>query len=143
VNCSGRAPNPGATITSSDLDNDGIPNDWEIINGFNPTDPADAAADADGDGLSNLQEYLAGTNPRDPRSVLRADVRVNSSGGLVLTFTAVANRSYTIEFRDSLVPAAWQKLTDISPAASDRVLQLPITTATSSRFFRIVLNSPP
>ncbi len=47
-----------------DSDGDGMDDSWEIANGFNPNDPADAATDADGDGISNLAEYLLGTNPR-------------------------------------------------------------------------------
>jgi hypothetical protein len=49
----------------TDTDDDGMPDDWEILYGFNPLDPVDAAEDADGDGVSNLDEFLQGTNPRD------------------------------------------------------------------------------
>jgi sugar lactone lactonase YvrE len=50
----------------TDLDRDGMPNEWESQNGFDPTNPNDANQDADGDGLTNLQEYQKGTDPRDP-----------------------------------------------------------------------------
>jgi hypothetical protein len=46
-----------------DSDGDGMPDQWEITYGLNPTNSADAAQDADGDGLTNLQEYQLGTNP--------------------------------------------------------------------------------
>ncbi|MCK0152934.1 putative Ig domain-containing protein [Alcanivorax sp. S6407] len=46
-----------------DIDGDGMPNDWEIANGFDPFDPSDADGDADGDGITNLEEYENGSNP--------------------------------------------------------------------------------
>jgi hypothetical protein len=47
-----------------DSDGDGLPDDWEKRNGFNPASPADGAKDADGDGYTNLEEFLNGTPPR-------------------------------------------------------------------------------
>lgn len=41
----------------SDVDNDGIPDEWEKHHGLNPTDPADGARIAP-TGYSNLEEYL-------------------------------------------------------------------------------------
>lgn len=41
-----------------DSDNDGMPDDWELTNGFNPTYPDDGKLDADGDGYTNVEEYL-------------------------------------------------------------------------------------
>lgn len=53
------------TVTSDDVDSDGLPNAWELANGLDPYSPADAALDADGDGLSNLEEFTNGSNPND------------------------------------------------------------------------------
>ncbi len=47
-----------------DLDNDGIPNGWEIAHGLRP-DQSDDERDSDNDGLGNVSEYGSGTDPVD------------------------------------------------------------------------------
>jgi hypothetical protein len=48
---------------AADSDGDGIPDEFEIANGLDRFDPADALLDTDGDGLSNLEEFLFGLLP--------------------------------------------------------------------------------
>ena len=50
----------------ADDDGDGMHDQWEILNGFDPLDASDASEDADGDGLSNLEEFLQGSDPHRP-----------------------------------------------------------------------------
>ncbi len=64
-----------------DADNDGMPAPWELANGFDPDNPADALTNADTDGLNNLQEYQNETDPRNADSDadwLRDDIEVNT-----------------------------------------------------------------
>ncbi|MFW2405214.1 MAG: choice-of-anchor U domain-containing protein [Gammaproteobacteria bacterium] len=59
-----------ATIVAdtTDSDGDGMSNNFELLYGFNPSDPSDGSGDADGDGLSNSQEFANQTFPDDPDS---------------------------------------------------------------------------
>jgi len=52
---------------NADTDDDGdtMPDDYEIANGLDPLNAADASADADGDGFSNLREFRKGTDPQN------------------------------------------------------------------------------
>jgi hypothetical protein len=51
--------------TDEDLDEDGMYDEWERLNGLNPDDPADAELDSDGDTFTNLEEFKA-TPQTDP-----------------------------------------------------------------------------
>ena len=51
-----------------DTDKDGIPDAWEVTNGYNQNSPADAVEDRDGDGLITREEWMRGTNPSNPDS---------------------------------------------------------------------------
>ena len=50
---------------NGDMDGDKMPDVWEVLHGFCPTNNADAFEDADGDSLPNLFEYRCSTNPRN------------------------------------------------------------------------------
>ena len=50
-------------LTDLDDDNDGMPDTWEQLYGFNPFLSSDALLDQDSDNISNLNEYIQGSNP--------------------------------------------------------------------------------
>jgi hypothetical protein len=136
-------PTPGAPNAlanpSQDTDGDGMPDEWERAHNLNPNDPSDAALDSDGDGLTNLQEYYAGTDPHDPQSSLRLAVETDSAGTVLLRFVAVAGKTYTVEYRESLVQGAWQVVGTVGSAPVTRpvVVVDPAGATASGRFYRV------
>jgi hypothetical protein len=130
------APTPGRANAGPDGDGDGMPDAWEIANGTQVGVP-DANADPDGDGFTNLQEYLAGTDPLDPQSHLRV-LRVESLGSAVrFQFSAISNRTYTIQFRDSLMIGNWSVMTNVTAWPYTRTLSITDPATNSARFYRL------
>ena len=143
ANWSSVTATPGAVNTGetaiADSDGDGMPDSYEVANGFDKFNAADATQDTDGDGQSNVAEYIAGTNPRDPASALAATATSAGPGsGVMLQFTAKANKSYTIQYKDTLTAATWLKLVDVPAQGTDRVVQQSDNPAIAQRFYRVI-----
>ncbi len=124
-----------------DADHDKLPDAWEIANGFNLNDASDAAADTDGDGVSNRDEYLAGTDPRNANSFLRVrlvGVNLNTSA-VLLSFNATSNKTFTVQYNNSLAGAEWSKLVDVESEVTNRFMEITDTSPNAaSRFYKLV-----
>jgi hypothetical protein len=132
----GIATNSLVTLTTlADSDGDGIPDIWEsaYFGGATMASPDD---DPDGDGMKNRQEYIAGTDPTDPLSYLRVD-SLDAGVGTQLSFMAVSNRTYTVQFTDALGSSAWQRLTEIPARATNRIEFVSDPTPSSHRVYRL------
>ena len=111
---------------------------WELAHFDNLSH--DGHADDDGDGLTDLQEFLAGTNPRNSSSALTVILLSRAGGGAtVLLWSAVAGRSYQVQFKNDVTDASWKDLPGIV-TASDSTATYEDTTATliSPRFYRVI-----
>jgi len=123
-------------VVLADTDNDGVPDSWETANGFSPTNAADAALDADGDTMSNWEEFIAGTNPTNALSYLKLD-GAHANGLVNLSFQALSNRTYAIEFKDGLGSPAWTRLAEFPARSSDHIETVADPNSTTNRFYRL------
>jgi len=102
-----------ATGPVVDIDNDGLPDVWELANALDPQNSADATTDPDNDGASNAHEYVAGTNPNDNGDYLRFTAVVVNNQVCQLEFPTRLGRTYAVEFTDQLtLPPPWPTLTN-------------------------------
>jgi hypothetical protein len=136
VNIASNAFTALVSLPLPDADGDGMPDDWELLYGFNPAVP-DANADADNDGLSNGKEYTAGTDPKNAASYLKVD-RISWSGGAAIEFQAVSNRTYSVLYRDAVDTGDWLKLSDVSAQATTRTVVVNDPATGPSRYYRLV-----
>ena len=128
------APTPGTTLSVADSDGDGLPDYFETQHSV-----TDANADTDGDGATNFAEFNAGTNPRDNASVFKLTASsTTETGTLALEFTAVAARSYSVQYRDSLASGPWEKYYDVPAGPNTRSELITVPMNTTARFFRII-----
>ena len=84
---------------STDRDEDGILDEWELANGLDPLVATDALADFDGDGFINRSEFEAGTDPNQALDFLRiiSVVPADSRSEIILRFEARKGIRYEVE----------------------------------------------
>jgi len=115
---------------------------------FTPAELADPAvggegADPDGDGETNFQEYLSGTDPRDAQSGLKIESAATSSNTppkISLWINGAADRTYTVQYRNSLITGTWLKLTNVPPPLVSGMFEVVVPAATNAneRYYRVV-----
>lgn len=133
-------PAPGATTTFvvtvlADSDGDGLSDLFEQTF-FNTTTGGEASIDSDGDGLTNAQEQKAGTDPTNAASFLKID-SIAAAGSTTLTFGAVSNRTYSVQFIDSLNPGSWNTLTAVPARSTNWTATIQDATPNANRFYRL------
>jgi hypothetical protein len=137
---SAATPTPGSLATAVlDSDEDGLPDAWEIVHGFNPALKTDASDDADLDGATNAEEFVAGTDPRDPASVLR--LHSTASGNeLRLSWSAAPGVAYQVQQRPTIATGPWTTLTNVAaqPVATPHEVRTPATTGEALLRVRVV-----
>jgi len=129
-----------------DTDGDGLPDGWEATHGLDWREPGGAhgsEADPDGDGFTNGQEYVSGTDPRDASSHLRVEWLSATRDTVVLQFSAVAGKTYSVLYRDDLRVGSWRKLLDVPAPASTLAIELRDRPPGAARYYRLVTPAQP
>ncbi|HEY2343569.1 MAG TPA: hypothetical protein VGH90_11085, partial [Chthoniobacteraceae bacterium] len=128
------------TVTTTDSDNDGIPDVYENAHGLNPHS-IDANLDADGDGVSNLAEFLAGTDPKNPSSAFRLAPPTFSNGDVIITLSTVAGHVYRVEYANDLTSANhWRTLVDqVLATGSSLQVTDPGAASVGRQFYRAIV----
>ena len=124
-------------IPCVDLDGNGVCDDWEIA--YLGALGTNLNEDSDGDGLTNYQEYLADTNPLDPNSRFAfIDIKVESAG-VLLRWSSVPERVYTV-FRSEDLSSGFTAIRTGERAVSN-IHQYRDTNASPTRpnFYRLTV----
>ncbi len=126
-----------------DSDDDGLPNWWEVVFGFDRFDPADAVLDADGDTFLNIQEFLGNTDPANGLSFLRlTEIRRHTNGALATTWATGqegldAPRTYQLYHALPALEGPWGLVaSNLAPTGACTTLELP---ATNAGFYRVTV----
>ena len=130
---------------AADSDDDGIPDGYELTQGLDRHNAADAAFDKDRDGIANLAEWvfglLASTADRYPWTVSR------SAATVTVTFPTLAGRTYRVWFSGNLVD--WNPASDSQVGDGQTVVWIDdgavtggVPPGAGKRFYRIEATVP-
>ena len=89
-----------------DTDGDGLMDHWEVANGLDRLSIAGddgAGGDPDADGMTNWEEQSAGTDPRSSASALRAQAYALDPERILISWSAVPGRRYSLLWTTALV----------------------------------------
>ncbi len=96
-------------VLSTDVDRDGMPDQWERH--YFEHDVRDGQGDADHDGATDVREFRTGTNPTDPTSLLACRLGApDGAGRVTIAWGAQLGVSYQLQYSERLGAAAWWNL---------------------------------
>lgn len=133
---------------AADSDGDGVADAFEIANGMNRFNPADATLDTDKDGNTALAEYLFGLNPQASDRYSWSTTRNRTTGFHEITFPTLPQRVYQVFWSDDL--AAWHP--GSAAVSGDGTMKLwiddgtitgTVPNVTAKRFFRVQVGNGP
>ncbi len=129
-------------MTSGDADGDQIPDTYEIANGLEALDAADANADGDADGQSNYDEYIAGTDPDDSGDRVMFTSQILSASVFEVQISGRAGRAYTLGRKLDLKDLTWTPVDTADALISDGTVTLTDSQVFTEAFYRVEILFP-
>ncbi len=121
----------------TDLDGNGLPDDWERQHfGAAGTPPGGPDADPDHDGMTNYAEYVAGTDPLDPSSALRLDKIDWEGGSVVIEVPSIVGRCYRLERTSKFQSAIWSPVDEL-PGTGEVLHFRDTASGSDGAFYRL------
>lgn len=124
-----------AGTSSVDNDGDGMADGWELANGLNPANPADANDDPDRDGWTNLQEFQAGRAPQVFDNLHIVCCQRLSGGNVELSVFGEPAKSYVLEASTNLVN--WDAVQAFTCTNQPTVVVNTKATSYGQQFYRV------
>lgn len=121
----------------TDLDHDGIDDDWEIAAFGSTNQPANG--DFDHDGFSNIDEFLAGTSPTNSQSRLCIVGEAVNGQQTSVTCQVAPYRYYQLSVSTNLTSSTWQALGLVTNLqySGNRVFIDTNSPVSSARYYRV------
>ena len=121
-----------------DTDVDGLDDNWE--RSYFGNLQHNGLTDSDFDGSSDASEFFAGTSPVDPRSRLgELTIARTASAGLRVSWSAVAGRSYKVQYKNNLNDSTWIDLPHYAAVMGQTGFVDDTDTLVSERYYRVVI----
>jgi hypothetical protein len=135
-------PSPGSSNVGQealDSDQDGIPDEWEIAHGLDPSDSLDALLDPDRDGAVNLDEYFDDTDPHDEIETIFGAINF-SQEGVLLQFNVRENLRYRLEYKAELMNDDWELETEFSTVEGQTLVEFLDESISRdiARYYRLI-----
>ncbi len=124
-------------LTTEDVNGNGLPDAWELLNLGDLDSTGLATADRDGDGFPDAAEFLAGTDPRDPQS--RLVLLPPAIGDTTVRWQSVAGHSYSLWRADTLNTPFRPVARNVVATPPANALTDPEPISGSAVFYRVQL----
>ncbi|HOW98679.1 MAG TPA: hypothetical protein PK634_12925, partial [Kiritimatiellia bacterium] len=128
-------------VVTDDVDDDELPDDWEIAH-FGDTETSGGGGDdEDEDGFTDWAEYVAGTDPMSETSFLAMEATASTATGWIIRWPGGTNRAYDLYQTTNLFQPFTELATNLPAALPLTSYTVPVSAA-QGVYLRIRVRNP-